>query len=242
MDQTSTTWQRSFVLATLAGVLVVTMGGTIYGRLTQRWGAAPRMKEAGARLLEFPERIGEWELQADIPVEENVINMLACDTFVNRRYVNRTTGDSVTLSLFVGPAGPTAVHTPEVCLSSREYVLQAKRKKEAITPMAASETSESVQPEAAQEFWGVTFDSRRMGGSPLRVYYAWTAGDHWEAPEHPRFEYGAAPMLYKIQVAGDADSARSSQVDDPCREFLQALVSSGWKLTPSEPVAASPSH
>lgn len=219
MNQQSPTGKRSFALAAVAAVLVMTTGGAIYGRLTQRWGAPPRMKEAGAHLLTFPKTLGDWELQADVPVEESVANLLACDTFVNRNYVNRKTGDRVNLSLFVGPAGPTAVHTPEVCLSSRDYTLQAKRKKESI-PLAAG---------AADEFWGVTFDSKRVGGAPLRVYYAWLADQGWEAPEYPRFEYGAAPMLYKIQVTGDVNPAALPKEGDSCRQFLDALAASGWK-------------
>lgn len=218
-SQTPSEWKKSFVLAALAGALVLSTGGVIYGRLTQRWGAPPRMKEAGIQLLTFPKQFGDWEVQAEVPVEDNVKEMLACDTFVNRRYVNRKSGDAVTLSVFVGPAGPTAVHTPEVCLSSRDYVLQAKRKKESIDSAG----------DVPDEFWSVTFDSRRVGGAPLRVFYAWLAEDHWEAPEYPRFEYGAKPLLYKIQVAGDVDSTAASPEEDSCHKFLTDFISTGWK-------------
>lgn len=219
MDQHSPAWKRSFALAAVAAVIVMTTGGAIYGRLTQRWGAPPRMKEAGAHLLTFPTSLGDWDLQSEVPIEESVTTMLACDTFVNRNYANRQTGDVVNLSLFVGPAGPTAVHTPEVCLSSRDYILQGKRKKESITPTKGAD----------EDFWGVTFDSKRVGGAPLRVYYAWQANEGWRAPEYPRFEYGAAPMLYKIQITGNVDPAALPKEGDPCRQFLDALAKSGWK-------------
>ena len=219
MKQQPHNLKKSVLLASLAGCLVLTMGGAIYGRLTQRWGAPPRMEEAGVQLLTFPEQFGDWEVESDTPVDESVIEILDCAAFVNRQYVNRKTGDVVTLSIFVGPAGPTAVHTPEVCLSSRDYVLQAERQKESL----------SSSTDAVNDFWRVTFDSRRTGGAPLRVFYAWLAKDQWSAPESPRFEYGAEPMLYKIQVASEVNPSLATDAPDPCREFLQAFLNTGWK-------------
>ena len=69
--------------------------------------------------------------------------------------------------------------------------------------------------------------SKSVSGHKLRVYYAWRkfAGP-WEAPNRPRLALGGQPMLYKLQMAGDAPTRAddNSLESDAARRFLNDLL------------------
>ena len=152
-----------------------------------------------------------------------VAEMLQCAGYVNRRYVNQQTGQTVNLAIIVGPPGPTAVHTPEICFSSRAYDVQGDRQKIVL------ESSPTVR----HTFWSVDFSTKNPLADGLRVYYAWNRGDAWEASASPRYEFAAAPMLYKLQLAGPIGHSKSDQGSDPGREFLEDLLKTGWTTAAS---------
>jgi hypothetical protein len=208
-------------MATTAGVLLTLLVGAVYGHYSQRWGASPDLIAAGKRLETFPEAIGPWQLEKVEPVSDLVVQILACTGYVNRRYVNRETGQTVGVALVVGPSGPISVHTPEICYSSRSYRIAESDAKKAIPG----------DGERPHSFWSVTFEPAKFGAEALRVYYAWNTGSGWRAASAPRFEYGGFPLLYKLQVSGPFDPTAEEGRSDPAGEFLTQLVRSGWSLT-----------
>jgi len=161
-------------------------------------------------------------LVEESPMDRATIEMLQCAGYVNRRYVNQKTGQSVSLAIIVGPPGPTAVHTPEICFSSRAYEREGER---ALVRLGT--------PAKRDTFWQVDFSARNIMAGKLRVYYAWSRGRHWEAANSPRFEFGAAPMLYKIQLASAIPPYVGDEPVDAGREFLEELTESGWSLAAS---------
>jgi hypothetical protein len=206
-------------LLLLAGLALTLGGGYAYGKLSQRWGPPPNLQQAAERVAEFPEQIGDWQLASELPMGDSVVEMLQCAGHVNRRYVNRQTGQSIGIALIVGPPGPTAVHTPEICYNSRAYRQDQERLPERLSG-----------PEGTQHvFWRTRFSSRDVGGQPMGVWFAWSDGTTWEASRSPRFEFGGKPLLYKIQLAGNLPRGKTEAVDDPCRDFLQQLLNSEWR-------------
>lgn len=200
-----------------AAVLLIALGGGVHGRMTQRWGEPADLVTATQALERFPESFGDWRLQDSEAMDPNVTETLQCAGYVNRSYLNVSTSEVVRIAIIVGPPGPTAVHTPEICYSSSSYTIDQKATSTAIAGTAGEDT-----------FWAVRLRSKEPGGGDLYVYYAWTDGKVWKASEAPRYEYGGAPFLFKIQVAGQPLLVGKKSSDDLCERFLKDLMQSGW--------------
>lgn len=217
------TWiaKNGFLILLACAVAYTVVTGLVYGRFTQRWGPVPDLLAKGRHLETFPKEIGDWLLLKEDTLSELIQETLSCTGYVNRQYVNRKTGERIGFAVYVGPAGPISVHTPEICYSSQAYAIQEPRKV-AILPGPADQTN---------SFWQLTFRSTNKSADLERVYYAWSTGGSWMASESPRFEFGGLPALYKLQIAAQVPPAdESSTHDDPCKEFLTELLRSGWNL------------
>lgn len=210
-----------FAMVLSVGLTLV--AGILYGHYSQRWGAPADVVAAAKRLESMPMQLGPWQVAEELILDESVEEMLECSGYVNRRYVNRDSGQIVTMVITVGPPGPTAVHTPEICYSARAYKQQGRRQ----------EVHFGEAPLTRDAFWGVTFKPSNPLASDLKVYYAWSAGKQWEASVSPRFEFAALPMLYKIQLAGAAESRSSAESEDACRNFLEEFLRADWELASS---------
>lgn len=209
---------QRFIAAVVAGALITLTTGIVCGRISQRWGPVPDMVAAARRVEALPTQIGSWKMVKSDAMSDVVLRTLMCSGYVNRTYVNESSGGTVSLAIIVGPSGPTAVHTPEICFSSQAYSIEEPRQ-------AVSLTDSSGRPHS---FWRTVFRSSNPTAEQLCVQYAWTANGDWKASESPRFEFAGAPMLFKIQMSAPVPPGR---VDDanPCREFLDELLSSEWK-------------
>ncbi|HEX5103289.1 MAG TPA: exosortase-associated EpsI family protein [Pirellulaceae bacterium] len=199
-------------------VYVLLCAGTLAGGLVQRrssFGITPQqlLDQAAHQLARpLPERFGEWRLLQETELEERVADMLRCPAYVNRVYVHDRTGDRVSVIVLVGPSGPIAVHTPEICYSSRDFKIISER-----VPVSLDANQ---QPD--QTFWEVGFESNDLSAAKMRVLYAWSDGSRWNASQQPRWEYGSLPYLYKIQIAGP-ESEPGSEFD-PCHDFLAQFI------------------
>ena len=207
----------SHAVALGAAVLITLAGGLVYGKYAQRWGPPPDMLAAATKLDQLPRQLGPWTLVETLPLAESAREMLECAGYVNRRYMNQETGQTINLAIIVGPPGPTAVHTPEICFSSRAYEQQGDRRR----------VNLDASPVDRQSFWSIDFATRNVLADGLRVYYGWTVGEHWEAADSPRFEFAASPYLYKLQLAAPYAAGRAEGPDGG-QEFLEEFLRSGW--------------
>lgn len=211
---------QKFLVSVGVGVLITFSTGAVCGRISHRWGPVPDMVAAAKHVEELPVQIGNWKMVKSEPMSDLAVRTLMCAGYVNRTYVNQKTGDTVSLAIIVGPSGPTAVHTPEICYSSQAYSIEEPRQ-------AVSLTGGDGQ---AHAFWRTVFRSSDPAAEQLCVQYGWTADGSWKASESPRFEFAGEPMLFKIQMAAPIPPGRVSETN-PCRQFLDDLLSSGWKAT-----------
>jgi hypothetical protein len=181
--------------------------------MATRWGADELLISAAQRLAQpLPEQHGNWRLLKDAPFSADVIRMLQCPAHVHRTYVHQQTGEVVMVSVIIGPPGPIAAHTPEICYSSQDFTLLGDR-----SPVTIID-----RHEREHSLWQVSMEPRGVEYSPQRVLYAWGTGGKWSSSDDPRFEFAGEPYLYKIQLAGPL-----SAPDDefkPCEDFL------GWFL------------
>ena len=118
--------------------------------------------------------------------------MLQCtgnlvSTYVDSSQPNR----QVNMIYLVGPAGPLAVHTPEVCYGSNNYQVVERARSKTITDVDGKQHAFSV----------ITFRENRAGNRRLRVYYGWNRDREWVAPSIPRTAFAGVRSLHKLQIA-----------------------------------------
>lgn len=215
--------RNSYGMLVLA-MLLVASGGILYGQYCNRWGEPQGLLDAAEQVEAIPKQIGPWIMVEESRMPSSTTEMLQCAGHINRKYLNEHTGDKISLAVIVGRPGPIAVHTPEICYSSRAYQLSQRR--EEIRMRLGANNSDA--------FWRVDFDSKNFMADDLRVYYAWSDGGPWRASQSPRFEFASATLLYKLQLATSLSPVRTDlgsaeqvgalrQDSDPAIEFLHAL-------------------
>ena len=189
--------------------------GVVHGRLTQRWGVRPDMIGAARQLEKVPEVAGDWKMVSNDKLDPKAAEMLQCTGQLNRIYQNDKTGDRISVFVILGPMGPTAAHTPDICYSSRDYDITRERQVWKI----------DLPDNSSHDFWDLRLAANNLDKSPLRTVYAWTNSLTWEAPSSPRFKYGGSPYLYKVQVAGPPPKDEEDGKNyDACRDFLMNFL------------------
>jgi len=171
---------------------------------------------AGMNVASLPETIGAWHKLKSDPLSENVMRILGCRAQQSCVYADDLTGDQVALTLLAGSAGPLVAHTPEVCYSSIDVDIA-----EPAGAIAIRGTGEK-----ADTFDRMIFRSKAVDGRKQQVYYAWRKFDGpWQAPHSPRLALGGQPMLYKLQLAGEAaEKSGDSPESDSVRRLLDDLL------------------
>jgi hypothetical protein len=193
--------------------LVLIVGFAIFASLFPTWlegksrPGVPHQKLA-QNLTGFPKKLGDWECVSEEALKPEVERTLRCYGYLNRVYWNSQTGTRVTLAILYGPRGPMAVHTPEICYSSRGRIPDGEPREQA--PRGAV---------SGNSFWRLGFKLPRSESSDIDVWYAWSDGSEWIASSYPR--YWTTDSLFKIQLAGP--SAPSGEIS-ACESFLQHAV------------------
>lgn len=177
----------------VALVCLLTIGaGWIDGVATNRWGTPVDLQAAGAGIDGVAEEFGDWRMESSRPLDESAVALLQCAGNWSRTYVNVVTGESVEVSLIVGPAGPTAAHTPEICMSSRDFVKLAEPEQRVFPTSGGGEAS----------LWHSRYQASSLDGRKLDVFYGWAyEPSDWNAPTWPRLAYAGRPLLCKVQIA-----------------------------------------
>ncbi len=208
-----------FVLSVAAVVALTLVAGVLQGRIRNRWGPSQTMLAAVNKLEEVPRQFGgadndRWQLQSAQTMDEATIEMLECQGDFLRTYTNPRTGAVVSVFVVVGPCGPVAVHTPEICYSSQDYKIRNTRQRVAIADAQGQD----------DQFWALTFKTKTVPEDLLHVYYAWGTGNRWSAPKDARFAFAGRPYLYKIQVSSRLPAGTDLKTDDTCQKFLKDFV------------------
>jgi Protein of unknown function (DUF3485) len=197
------------VLPLLTALAALAASGVVHGLWTDRWSEKPDPAVAASRFDNVPLTIGNWEGEAlTVPPRD----LQGLSGYLARRYVNRDSGDAVTVALMCGRPRIVSIHSPEVCYAGSGYAVT--------TP---TRYGSPASPEAA-EFWTTDMvRTRAAEQTRLRVFYAWTAAGPWEAPDVPRVTFAGVSVLYKLYLMRDIPGEKSPLEDDPCLEFFEHL-------------------
>lgn len=200
-----------FPLAATVVLLGTLWGGWLHGRMVVPTARTNELQAIAAKRLQQPlaERHGNWRLLHEVPFSDDVLSILQCTAYVNRTYMHQQTGDVVICTVIVGPPGPIAAHTPEICYGSQDFSIQGGRTRTKFVDRQQKEHS----------LWQVTMEPKNATVAPQTVLYAWGTGGPWSAVNDPRLAHAGEPYLYKIQLAGTPSTA--SDEFKAWEDFLQ---------------------
>ena len=193
-------------------VALTLLSGVLRGVVDQRWGYGEEMLQAAERVASFPMEIGPWKATEDGKLDDEAAAMLRSVGSVLRRYTHEATGETISLVFLVGPAGPLAIHTPEVCYGSNNFTVVDPRGRSIVEDVQGNEHPFSV----------VTFAENDLRQRRQRIYYAWNHQNTWIAPEQPRSAFAGLPMLYKVQVSTYLQGDGERQ--DAANKFLSVCL------------------
>jgi len=167
--------------------------------------------DTAARLAMIPMTVGDWEGR-ELEVNPREQQLAEAVGFIQRRYVHRHSGASVTLMAVCGRPGPISVHTPEVCYAGAGYEEKG------------TVTRREIDGLDGDSFWYRRF--QKSGPTPitLGITYAWTGTGPWEAPVNPRLSLARHPVLLKIYVIRPIADPKDPPDADPTSDFLRALT------------------
>lgn len=210
------TSMKQLPVIALTAVLVSTIGvGILQGRISNRWGLQTNAENAAEQLRRsLPKEVGNWRVRSDDKLPPNVVKILQCPAYISRAYEHQQTGDVVNVAVLLGPPGPISVHTPEVCYSSRDFTKDGERRRVNVTDLSKN----------AHSLWSLSLKGNTLDVSSLRVFYGWSTGGIWGAPEYPRFGFGSLPHLYKLQVAVTDHPSSKAIEFDAGQDFLECFL------------------
>jgi hypothetical protein len=201
---------RQKVIA-LACLVVITLTGVIHGVLTDRWQAAPELTRSLAALDRVPISIGNWDGQS-IEMPKAILKAADIAGYFACQYTNRETGQSVSVLVVCGLAGPISVHPPDVCYQGQGFSLARPPEKKVIE-------ADSL------EFQHAKFQKSEGGVlKALSVLWAWSPSGKWLAPANPRVTYARQHALYKLYVVRDVAATTENAASDPSLEFIHEFL------------------
>jgi hypothetical protein len=214
------------LLVWIVAAIATLVSGLLHGHFRNRWGGSESATAAVERLHRLPARLGEWETIQTSELSDAEQTILQPHGALRRIYRHQRTGEWMNLSIIVGPFGPTAAHTPEVCLGSSEFEVQSPRRTLSLE-------------HGADEFWTVVFRTTDVEQRRLRVTYAWSFNGPWTAAQEARFRFAASPYLYKLSLSCNSPDDEASL--ESCRQFLESLLPELAPLIAAAPPPDDPS-
>ncbi len=200
----------TLLLASISVILLTVVPTIVDGQRRFRWGEDTEVQELMNRLGQFPDRIGDWESSGDIDLDSSATNLLQPLASVNRTYINAPRQLKAHVFILLGPTGPTAAHTPDVCFDSREYSIIGERRTVSV--------DSDRRPDS--KCFETRFQSRRADGSLLTSWYAWTVDGTWQATDRPRFSFAGSRYLFKIQIAINYTESQQAELDKVLQTFV----------------------
>jgi hypothetical protein len=200
-------------LLVLCSVAVLLASAAAHGVLTTRWGRSHDLQGACDRLSTVPEVIGDWEAQ---PAEVDTRQLAVAEAagHLARRYVNRRTGDEVSVLLICGRPGPIALHPPVVCYRAVGYSVLGEPENYAVEGPAGRVGSLQT----------VRMTREGLNPEPLRVFWGWSDGGAFSVPSNPRMTYAGAGFLYKLYVVRRLSRTDEPLQDDSAAAFVTELL------------------
>jgi hypothetical protein len=203
---------RPLPLVAAACLLVVV--GVVHGLRSDRWGVAPAVEEAAARLGNVPVAAGGWSSEPR-ELNENELRVGQIDGYLSRAYRNPAAGQEATVLIVCGRPGPIAVHTPDICYRGAGFVVQGEPVRVDGPEVGDHKTT----------FWTAVFVKPGPVPRRLRIFWGWSPdGAGWEAADSPRWRFFHHPSLYKLYVVSPLLDSQVPPDKDAGLDLLRQLL------------------
>ncbi len=197
------------ILPVLTALAALVACGLVHGFWTERWQPTPDPAAVTARFDALATSVGDWRGE-NVAVSPRELRGLS--GYLVRRYVHRTSGETVTVALMSGLPRVVSIHTPDACYAASGFDVS--------TPVKQAAPS---LPEPA-DFWTAEMvRTRQAEQTRLRIFYAWSAGGAWGAADSPRVTFAGTPTLYKLYLIRELSGSTPPVAGDPCLELMSAL-------------------
>jgi hypothetical protein len=183
--------------------------GLVHGYRTERWQPAVEATEAAGHLRDLPLEIGDWQgTEMEVKPGQAGAGVAGC---IQRSYLHRPSGVTVSMALVCGRPGPVSIHTPDICYMAAGFSVG--------TPARSAVANSEAAMWRADAFRATASDEKR-----LRIFWGWNNGSGWVASENPRLEFARFPVLHKLYVIREMGGLNEANRDEPCEQFLQVLL------------------
>lgn len=199
----------------LSAALLTVLCGVAHGLRTDRWVVSKDLQDAAARLDKVPTTFGDW-LGRDETIDRRQMEAAGIVGHLMRRYEDRRNGAVVSMLLVCGRPGPISVHTPDICYAGAGFTMADDPARLPLTCGAP--------PHPAEAIWADFVKEKASSATRLRIYWTWSTGGPWRAPENPRLAHAAHRALYKLYVIHETNGPAGPVGDDPGLAFLRAAV------------------
>ena len=203
------------ILSFFCAVILLTASGITHRLWSGSWNVSGEPGISAARVAEVPSTLGDW-VGTDLEVDARQLARAEAVGYLCRRYVQRRTGVEVTAFLLCGRPGPISVHPPTICYQGLGFQVVG-------SPERYNVEGDAEMPPATF-FWANFVKADSATPDKLRIYWAWKVGRGWQAPQHPRWTFGAAQALYKLYITYRALPGAELPDRDPCQDFMRDFL------------------
>jgi hypothetical protein len=200
--------------ALLAAITILLATGFLHGLWTDRWAFSDEPQGSAGKLARLPTMIEDWTAEEPLEIGSRELEKSAIDPcYFGYRFVNSRSKQRVQVFLVCGRPGPISVHTPDICFEGAGYRMKAPPENFLLT---------SLPP---NEFWQSKFvKDGREAQENVRVFWAWNAGGHWQAPNNPRVTFARSKALFKLYVIHELARPGLPVDEDPSVDFMKKFL------------------
>lgn len=217
----------SRVIPAVVAVVAIAVLTVVEGRMSDRWGDNRHCGYCATLLDDVPKQVGSW-MGTDNEVTAEEREGSGAKGYVSRLYRHSSTREEVGVWFIVGHARDTFRHTPDICYGGSGFETEGEQDRHDLDLGDGKKAS----------FWTSVFVRDTGIGPPLkqRVFWSWFrpragSGDpvEWVVPDEMggaaiRYEFAAAPALYKLYFTTSGAAAESAGDQSVCMEFAREFL------------------
>jgi hypothetical protein len=201
-------------IAILVGSLALVGGGVAHGLWTDRWHRSEELARAAERVALLPADLGPWKGDG-VEQDPEMLALTGAVAHYSRSFLDPETGERVLVILLAGKPARMSVHRPEHCYQAAGFAMSG-------APVKAQVRADGADP---AEFFTASFSREEASGpSQLRIFWAFSSGDPWEAPASPRTRFARRGLLYKLYLIRNVAGSSGPLESEPAVRLMGLLL------------------
>ena len=132
--------QISKILPFVVATLIVCGGTYVNGLFTDRFHEtnSELLDQFTNRVPNLPLQVGPW-VGKDQKIPDKDFALTNCTAYVSRPYLNRATGDAVSVYVVSGTARHITIHSPDWCYQGAGYKMETRKPEQVTIPVPTDE-------------------------------------------------------------------------------------------------------